>query len=67
VNTSDRRLVGESEGNHNATIVLAGATTRIGRATALAVADSAGHLILHGLERQDDGGPARRGADGTAP
>ena len=54
MNTSDRRLVGESEGNHNATIVLTAATTRIGRATALAIADRAGHLILHGLERQDD-------------
>ncbi|GAA4439971.1 SDR family NAD(P)-dependent oxidoreductase [Phytohabitans houttuyneae] len=33
-------------------IVLTGATTGIGRATALALAGKAGHLILHGLEPQ---------------
>jgi NAD(P)-dependent dehydrogenase (short-subunit alcohol dehydrogenase family) len=32
------------------TIILTGATTGIGRATALALAGRAGHLILHGLE-----------------
>lgn len=34
-------------------IVLTGATAGIGRATALAIAQQAGHLILHGLEEQD--------------
>jgi NAD(P)-dependent dehydrogenase (short-subunit alcohol dehydrogenase family) len=33
--------------------VLTGATTGIDRATALALAERAGHLILHCLERQD--------------
>ncbi|MBA2949657.1 SDR family NAD(P)-dependent oxidoreductase [Streptomyces himalayensis] len=50
----DRRAVDDPEDNHNATIVLTGATTGIGRATAMALAERAGHLILHGLERQDD-------------
>jgi NAD(P)-dependent dehydrogenase (short-subunit alcohol dehydrogenase family) len=39
MSTHDRRLVGESEGNHNATIVLTGAPTGIGRTTALAIAE----------------------------
>ena len=34
--------------------MLTGATTGIGRATALAIADRAGRLILHGLEREHD-------------
>jgi NAD(P)-dependent dehydrogenase (short-subunit alcohol dehydrogenase family) len=54
VHPHDRRLVDAPEGNHNASIVLTGATTGTGRATALALAGRAGHLILHGLERQDD-------------
>ena len=33
-----------------ATVVLTGASTGIGRATALDIARSAGHLVLHGLE-----------------
>jgi NAD(P)-dependent dehydrogenase (short-subunit alcohol dehydrogenase family) len=54
VHTHDRRPVDAPDDNHNATIVLTGATTGIGRATALSLAERAGHLILHGLERQDD-------------
>lgn len=38
----------------DATIVLTGATTGIGRATALTLAPTAGRLILHGLERDED-------------
>ncbi|MGI5519861.1 SDR family NAD(P)-dependent oxidoreductase [Micromonospora sp. CA-259024] len=38
----------------DANIVLTGATTGIGRATALAIADRAGRLILHGLEREHE-------------
>ncbi|HEX2142394.1 MAG TPA: SDR family NAD(P)-dependent oxidoreductase [Candidatus Limnocylindria bacterium] len=52
--TDDRVAVHDLEDNHNATIVLTGATAGIGRATALVLAPAAGHLILHGLERQDD-------------
>jgi NAD(P)-dependent dehydrogenase (short-subunit alcohol dehydrogenase family) len=36
------------------TVVLTGATTGIGRATALAIAGRAGRLILHGLEPEHD-------------
>ncbi|GII54322.1 retinol dehydrogenase [Planotetraspora thailandica] len=38
----------------DATVVLTGATTGIGRATALSIADRAGHLILHGLEQEHE-------------
>jgi NAD(P)-dependent dehydrogenase (short-subunit alcohol dehydrogenase family) len=51
------QTVGRAEGLdaiRDATIVLTGATTGIGRATALAIADRAGRLILHGLEREHD-------------
>jgi NAD(P)-dependent dehydrogenase (short-subunit alcohol dehydrogenase family) len=44
----------ELDAIRDATIVLTGATTGIGRATALAIADRAGRLILHGLEREHD-------------
>jgi NAD(P)-dependent dehydrogenase (short-subunit alcohol dehydrogenase family) len=55
VHTHERRAVHDPEDNHAPTIVLTGATSGIGRATALALAPAAGgHLILHGLERQDD-------------
>ncbi|WP_157964058.1 SDR family NAD(P)-dependent oxidoreductase [Actinocorallia populi] len=47
-----------SEREHGAegamTIVLTGATAGIGRATASALAGRAAHLILHGLEREDE-------------
>ncbi|MBA4867052.1 hypothetical protein H1V43_38350 [Streptomyces sp. PSKA54] len=42
----DRQLVDVPEDSHNATIVLTGATTGIGCATAPALAEQAGHLIL---------------------
>jgi NAD(P)-dependent dehydrogenase (short-subunit alcohol dehydrogenase family) len=44
----------ELDGIGDATIVLTGATTGIGRATALAIAGRAGRLVLHGLEREPD-------------
>jgi NAD(P)-dependent dehydrogenase (short-subunit alcohol dehydrogenase family) len=50
-------------------IVLTGATSGIGRATALTVADRADHLLLHGIEPEDRvtdllDGVRRRGGDG---
>jgi NAD(P)-dependent dehydrogenase (short-subunit alcohol dehydrogenase family) len=44
----------ELDAIREATIVLTGATTGIGRATALAIADRPGKLILHGLEPEHD-------------
>jgi hypothetical protein len=61
MSTHDRRLVGESEGNHNATIVLTGAPTGIGRTTALAIAERAGH------GRRLRGGDAGSGTTSCAP
>jgi NAD(P)-dependent dehydrogenase (short-subunit alcohol dehydrogenase family) len=54
VDTHDRRPADAPDDDRDATIVLTGATTGIGRATALSLGERAGHLILHGLERQDD-------------
>lgn len=44
----------QADATLGATVVLTGATAGIGRATALAFADRAGRLILHGLEREQD-------------